>query len=129
MRLNTAEIVVDDILQRPSPSEALAKHRSATGLMADISRTGEVQLTPLSLVIRLCKDLLDLTFHRPSLQPESCSRRLPLGQAPFYGAFPLPTDPLSIDIGVNVDIDAALDVYRKVCCRYRLAQSRCWRDG
>jgi hypothetical protein len=79
--------------------------------MAHIARSGEVQVTPLGLVMFFSEDLLDLTPDAPRLQFLAGASNLLIGQVPIYQAVPLAADPLSVDIDVDVDVKPSFYVY------------------
>lgn len=84
--------------------------------MSYIGRSGEEQRSPFSAVLPLGEDLFDLPLPRPCFQMLILANIGSL-QLPFDVAPSVTTDPLPIEIDIQVDIKVAGDVGCYICCR------------
>lgn len=73
-----------------------------------------MQSSPFSLISLFREQKLRLSTYFPGLQPLVAVTQLPLSQLPHYPASPIAANPLSVDINVDIDIEAAFDVHSQI---------------
>ena len=81
-----------------------------------------MQRSPLGLISLFRQKQLGLSADLPRFQPLVAFTQLFMSQFPHDLASPIAADPLSIEIDVEIDIEAALDMYRHVGGRNRLTE-------
>jgi hypothetical protein len=94
-------------------------------------RSRKVQRSPLGLVTKLGKELLDFSLHPPSLEirkAPSINTQRRSGEVPYNATTSVAANPLPIDVDVDVDVRVSLDIDANVATRNRLTQSRSRRD-